>query len=299
VPLLDKVRAELLRHSMVQRGDRVVVAVSGGPDSVALAHVLHRLAPEWDLSLHLFHMEHGLRGAASQADAAYVARLAGRLSLPLTTVVLQPGELEREPGSLEANARKRRYAEIRRLAATIGAQRVATGHTRNDQAETVLMRLLRGSGTTGLAGIPPVRAEDGFTIIRPLLGCTRTEIEEYCQIHELDPRLDTSNLQHDFLRNRIRHELLPYLSEHYNGAVVDNLAQVAELLREEDRLLPNWRWRRAPAAAGARSRRRPGNVLSNWTAPRSCGSRWRWLAGSCGWPYSRWQEGSTLPGFPR
>jgi len=237
VPLLDKVRAELLRHGMVQRGDRVVVAVSGGPDSVALAHVLHRLAPEWDLSLHLFHMEHGLRGAASQADAAYVARLAGRLSLPLTTVVLQPGELERESGSLEANARKRRYAEIRRLAATIGAQRVATGHTRNDQAETVLMRLLRGSGTTGLAGIPPVRAEDGFTIIRPLLGCTRAEIEEYCQIHELDPRLDTSNLQHDFLRNRIRHELLPYLSEHYNGAVVDNLAQVAELLREENRLL--------------------------------------------------------------
>ena len=93
MPLLDKVRAELLRHGMVQRGDRVVVAVSGGPDSVALAHVLHRLAPEWDLSLHLFHMEHGLRGAASQADAAYVARLAGRLSLPLTTVVLQPGEL--------------------------------------------------------------------------------------------------------------------------------------------------------------------------------------------------------------
>lgn len=261
VPLLDRVRSALVRHQMVRPGERVIVAVSGGPDSVALVHLLHRLAPEWGLSLHLFHMDHALRGTASRADAAYVAELARRLSLPLTTAVLEPGELAREPGSLEANARRRRYAEIRRLAAAIGAQRVATGHSRNDQAETVLMRLLRGSGTTGLAGIPPVREEDGLVIIRPLLTCSRAEIEEYCRAHKLAPRLDASNLQQDFLRNRIRNELLPILADRYHAAVVDNLAQVAELLREDDRLLAElaqqacarcgWRAERTPSGAWA------------------------------------------------
>jgi len=261
VPLLDRVRAELVRHGMVRTGDRVIVAVSGGPDSVALVHVLHRLAPEWGLSLHLFHMDHALRGEASRADAAYVAELARRLSLPLTTVVLEPGELEREPGSLEDNARRRRYAEIRRIAGAIGAQRVATGHSRNDQAETVLMRLLRGSGTTGLAGIPPVREEGGLVIIRPLLTSSRAEIEEYCRTHKLNPRLDASNIEQDFLRNRIRNELLPLLEGRYHGAVVDNLSQVAELLREEDRLLAELA-RQASARCGWREERMPSGAYA-------------------------------------
>lgn len=261
MPLLERVRSELVRHQMVLPGDRVIVAVSGGPDSVALAHLLHRLAPEWGLSLHLFHMDHALRGAASRADAAYVAELARSLSLPLTTVALKAGELEREPGSLEANARRRRYAEIRRLAAAIGAQRVATGHSRNDQAETVLMRMLRGSGSTGLAGIPPVREEGGLVIIRPLLTCTRAEIEEYCRAHKLAPRLDASNLQQDFLRNRIRHELLPLLAERYDEAVVDHLAQMAELLREEDRLLADLA-QQARARCGWREERTPSGELA-------------------------------------
>lgn len=237
MPLLDRVREYVARHGMVEPGDRVIVAVSGGPDSLALAHVLHRLAPEWRLSLHLFHMDHGLRGEASRADAAFVAEFARDLALPLTTVTLRPGELEALPGSLEDNARRRRYAEMARLARAIGAQRAATGHTRNDQAETVLMRLLRGSGTGGLAGIPPVRRHGDLVIIRPLLGISREEILEYCRSHGLTPRVDASNLEGSFLRNRIRLEVLPFLTERFGEAVVENLAQSAELLREDDRLL--------------------------------------------------------------
>lgn len=225
------------QSGMLLPGDRVVVAVSGGPDSVALLHLLHRLAPDLGLSLHVFHMNHGLRGDASDGDAAYVQGLAGQLGLPCTVVRLEPGTLKQRPGSLQANARGLRYAELAALAERLGAQRVALGHNRDDQAETVLMRLLRGAGTHGLAGIPSVRRAGRFSYIRPLLETSRQSIETYCQKHELHPRLDQSNLKPDYLRNRIRLELLPLLARDYNPAVVANLAQSSAVLREEDQFL--------------------------------------------------------------
>lgn len=233
----ERVRESIRQGAMLQPGDRVIVAVSGGPDSVSLLHLLHRLAGEWSLSLHVFHLDHGLRGAASAGDAAYVAELAGALGLPLRVVTLPAGRLKREPGSLQANARRHRYEAIRSLAEEIGANRVATGHNRDDQAETVLMRVLRGSGVTGLAGIPPVRVEAGLTFIRPLLTISRQEIEVYCAEHKLFPRLDASNAQADYLRNRIRLELLPQLAREYNPAIWANLAQLATVAREDDALL--------------------------------------------------------------
>ncbi|MFZ5825908.1 MAG: tRNA lysidine(34) synthetase TilS [Bacillota bacterium] len=235
--MLERVREAIHRGAMLRHGDRVIVAVSGGPDSVALLHLLHRMAPEWALSLHVFHLDHGLRGEASAADAAYVTDLAKSLGLPVTVVTLSPGELKRESGSVQANARRRRYQEIYALATRIQATRVAMGHNRDDQAETVLMRLLRGAGLKGLASIPPVREEEGLTIIRPLLTISRYEIEGYCVEHKLFPRFDASNARADYLRNRIRLELLPMLSREYNPAIAANLAQLAAVVREEDDLL--------------------------------------------------------------
>lgn len=222
---------------MLGHGDRVIVAVSGGPDSVALLHLLHRLAPDWGLSLHVFHLDHGLRGEASADDARYVAGLAGELGWPVTVITLPPGLLKRAPGSLQAKARQRRYAEIDALASRIGATKVATGHNRDDQAETVLMRLLRGSGLKGLAGIPPVRRQGGLTLIRPLLAIPRKDIELYCSEAKLFPRLDASNAQADYLRNRIRLELLPLLAREYNPTLGANLAQLAAVAREDDDFL--------------------------------------------------------------
>jgi tRNA(Ile)-lysidine synthase len=233
----ERVREVIRREGMLQPGDRVIVAVSGGPDSVSLLHVLHRLAPEYALSLHVFTLDHGLRGEASAADAAYVAGLAEAWGIPATVVTLPPGLLKREPGSLQANARRHRYQAIRALADRIGANKVATGHNQNDQAETVLMRLLRGAGLRGLAGIPPVRTEGGLTFIRPLLTISRHEIEVYCSDHKLFPRFDASNAQTDYLRNRIRLELLPQLAREYNPAIGSTLAQLAAVVREEDDLL--------------------------------------------------------------
>lgn len=235
--MLEQVREAVRRGSMLRHGDRVILAVSGGPDSVALLHLLHRLAPEWALSLHVFHLDHGLRGPDSAADAAYVAGLADTWGLPVTVITLPPGDLKREAGSLQANARRRRYQEIHALATRLGATKVATGHNQDDQAETVLMRLLRGAGLKGLAAIPATRTEAGFTLIRPLLTIPRHEIELYCSEHKLFPRLDASNERTDYLRNRIRLELMPMLAREYNPAIGANLAQLAAVVREEDDLL--------------------------------------------------------------
>jgi tRNA(Ile)-lysidine synthase len=235
--MLERIRTWADRHDMLGRGDRIVVSVSGGPDSVALLHVLHSLAPAYEFALHVFHLDHGLRGEASAGDARYVQALANRLSVPCTVVALQPGDLKHMAGSLQANARTLRYAELERLAAHIGANKVALGHNRDDQAETVCMRFLRGAGTHGLAGISPVRHAGVVTYIRPLLNTPRCDIEQYCRDRELSPRLDESNNQPHYLRNRLRLELLPHLAATYNPAIGENLGQLADVLRAEDQFL--------------------------------------------------------------
>lgn len=235
--MLEEVRAWVERHRMLAPGDHVIVSVSGGPDSSALLDVLFRLTPAYGFTLHLFHMDHGLRGEESAADARFVKEWAGRLGLPCTVVTLPPGELKAMPGSLQANARTVRYQALEELAGKIGATKVAVGHNRDDQAETVCMRFLRGAGARGLAGIPPVRRQGSLTYIRPLLGIPRAEIEQYCRDRELSPRLDRSNEKPDYLRNRLRLELLPHLAATYNPAIGENLGQLADVLREEDHFL--------------------------------------------------------------
>ncbi|MCG0239179.1 MAG: tRNA lysidine(34) synthetase TilS [Firmicutes bacterium] len=237
--MLEQVRQTLRRYGMVQPGDRVLVAVSGGPDSTALALALARLAPEWGFSLHLFHLHHGLRGEAADEDARWVEALAASLGLPCTIRRVDVRALAQAEGKgLEAAGRQARYQELARLAGEVGANRVATGHTRDDQAETVLLRLLRGTGPGGLAGIRPVRplgppAPPGTTVIRPLLEVSRRETEAFCAAAGIVPRWDATNLTPDFTRNRVRHELLPLLRQ-FNPAIVDRLAELAEVAREED-----------------------------------------------------------------
>lgn len=235
--MFEQVRRTIDRYSMIAQGDRIIVSVSGGPDSAALLHLLHRLSGEVGLTLHVFHMDHGLRGPDSTADAAYVRSFAERLGLPCTVVALQPGALKHQAGSLQANARTARYEALAALAHSIGDTKIALGHNRDDQAETVLMRFLRGAGARGLAGIPPVRTEGSLTYIRPLLEVPRNDIETYCRQHELFARLDQSNFEPTYLRNRLRLELLPHLAATYNPGIRENLAQLASVMRDEDEFL--------------------------------------------------------------
>jgi len=219
----ESIRATIRRHAMLTGGETVLVAVSGGADSVALLHVLMALAGELSLHLHVLHVDHGLR-ADSDRDAEFVRQLAGRLDVPADVVrITVPSG-----GSLEAAARAARYAALGVHAQRLGAQRIAVGHTVDDQAETVLMRMLAGAGVRGLAGIPPVRGR----IVRPLLHVRRRDVVAILQAAGLPWIEDPSNRDPKFLRNRIRHELLPLLTDSYRADVVPALDRVARLCRD-------------------------------------------------------------------
>ncbi|HEY7327526.1 MAG TPA: tRNA lysidine(34) synthetase TilS [Gemmataceae bacterium] len=219
----------------------IVVAVSGGADSVALLRTLDASRnPSAPSPLVVAHLNHQLRGGESDADEEFVVALhaqltaAGRPNLILCRTGRDIASQARAEGdNLEALARRERYCWLAEVAREHGIKYIATGHTANDQAETVLHHLMRGTGLRGLRGIAPRRElVPGLTLIRPLLRATRTEILTY--LHELNQayREDTSNLDPRFTRNRIRHELLPHLTEHYNPAILSTLAGLAEQVND-------------------------------------------------------------------
>lgn len=230
--MLRRVAETISRYGMIGPGRRIGVAVSGGADSVCLLHVLRELAPRWELSLSVLHVDHQLRGEESAADAEFVRELAGRLGLPFRCHRADVRRISEERGdNLEQAARSVRREFFLRAIAEGQVDRVALGHTRSDQAETVLFRFLRGSGTAGLAGMRPVTPE-GF--IRPLLEVDRAEVEQYLRERSIAWRVDSTNADRSFARNRIRHDLLPMLAREWNSALTETLAQTAALAREEE-----------------------------------------------------------------
>lgn len=231
--MLERIVESIRKWQLLAPGDRIVVALSGGPDSMALLHILWRLAPEWRFDLVAAHFDHGLR-PESAAEAVRVAAWASELGIPCETHRIDVSGLAETAGkSLEEAGREARYRWLIELARSLGAGKIAVGHTRDDQAETVLMWLLRGAGTTGLAGMPVRREEDGITIVRPLLDIGREEILAYCREQNLQPLQDPSNRDPRFLRNRIRHELLPYLEKEFAPGVRRGLVRAAEIFRAE------------------------------------------------------------------
>ena len=221
--------AAVQTQGLFRKGEHVLVAVSGGPDSVALLAVLVALAPAWRLTLSAWHGNYGLRGNESEEDEGFVARLCADWRVPLIRerIVLHGGA--RANSSLQARARAARYEALQRAADAQSADAIATGHTVDDQAETLVMRLLRGSGAAGLSGIRPRHGR----IIRPLLNLDRAAVLAYLKDKGQAFRTDSSNATPVYLRNRVRHELLPLLAR-FNPAVVDALARTAEIFRDDD-----------------------------------------------------------------
>jgi tRNA(Ile)-lysidine synthase len=232
VQVLEQVAATITRYRMFAPGQRVGVAVSGGADSVCLLHVLHELAPRWNLRLTVLHLDHKLRGEESCQDAAFVRHLAAGFGLPFELGETDVAALCHEEGeNLEQAARAARLAFFRRFLDSDALDRVAVGHTRSDQAETVLFRFLRGSGSAGLAGIRPV-THDG--IVRPLLDLERASVAEYLQARGIAWRHDSTNASRAFARNRIRHELLPQLIRDWNPTLTETLAHTARWAQAEE-----------------------------------------------------------------
>ena len=226
--MLDRVAEFISRHRMFEAGQQVGVAASGGADSVFLLHALRELAPRWKLRLSVIHIEHGIRGAASIADAEFVRPIAAALGIPFH---LRQADVPSIEGNLEEAARNVRQAFYAELIASGTLERVATGHTRSDQAETVLYRILRGSGLTGLSGILPVTCEG---TVRPLLEIDRREIETWLREHAIAWREDETNRDRTYARNRLRHEILPQLREAFNPQLNQALAHLGELARDDE-----------------------------------------------------------------
>jgi len=230
--ILKKVKDTISQYRMISPGDLIVVAVSGGPDSICLLDVLNRIGKEMGLELIVAHFNHGLRPEEDEIETQFVKDFAEHLNLPFV-VKKADSELKKEGSSLEELARKARYNFLESVRALRKADRIAVGHTMNDQAETVIMRLLRGSGPSGLAGIPPIR--DGV-IIRPLLNIKGEEVEEYIKEQNLTYMIDSSNLKLTYLRNRIRLEILPILTQ-LQPNLIEQLALTADILRGENEYL--------------------------------------------------------------
>ena len=231
--LVAEVQRFIDTHELLHRGAKVMVAVSGGADSMALLSVLHQLQPTYRLTLTVAHVNHQLRGEEAVRDAVFVARYADRLGLPFHKVDVDVNALKRRTGlSPQHAARQLRHDALQSLCRSLAATHIALGHTADDQAETLLMRLLRGGGPAGLAGIPAKR----MPFIRPLLGAHRDCILAYLQTTGVPWVEDSSNANRGYLRNRVRLALMPALRA-YHPQITQRLHQVADMLRADNDVL--------------------------------------------------------------
>jgi tRNA(Ile)-lysidine synthase len=223
---LNKIKSTIKKYRLFQAGDRIIVGVSGGPDSLALLFILNSLKNEHGLSLCVAHLNHGLRKDAKE-DLLFVKNISRKLNLPFMCGEVNINKLAKK-GSIEEVAREERLRFLFKSAKKFKADKIALGHTKDDQAETVLMRMLRGTGLYGLRGILPKREIGGFTIVRPLIGLDRNNINEYLKAIKVKPRIDCSNFDDIYFRNKIRNRLLPLLAKNYNRNIKEILSDMAE-----------------------------------------------------------------------
>lgn len=230
--IFDKVLSTINKHNLIQKGDKIVLGLSGGPDSVCLLHVLNRLKKDFNIEIYAAHLNHQIRGIEAQKDALYVSKLCEDMGIIFFVKSINvPKYCENEGLSLEEGARKLRYEMFYEIKDKIKANKIAIGHNLNDQAETVMMRIMRGTGLKGLKGIDYIRDN---CIIRPILDVERNEIEEYCEAYNLNPRIDKTNLENIYTRNKIRLDLLPYMKDNFNSNVIESIVRMSNSLKSDN-----------------------------------------------------------------
>ena len=234
--VFDVAYRTIKKYNMLESGDKVVVGVSGGPDSLCLLHLLNELKTDLDIDLYVAHVNHGLRGISADQDEKFVKECADSLKLPVFTKCLEIKRFaELNKMTIEEAGREARYSYFSSVLKQVGANKIAVGHNKQDRVETLLLNFIRGSGLEGLKGIDPIRDN----IIRPLIEIGRQEIELYCKENELAPRVDESNKETNYARNKIRLNLIPYLQENYNSNIIEALSRTIQLIYDENNFLSN------------------------------------------------------------
>ncbi len=217
------------RYDMLRKGESILVAVSGGPDSISLFDLLYQIRVDWHLDLHLAHLNHSLRGEASEKDQLFAEKFAKDLKMPISIKKVDAAQYAHEHRmSLEEGARECRLQFFKAEADRLGVRKVALGHHKDDQAETVLLRLIRGTGLKGLGAMKPVTDWNGLVLIRPLIELEKKDLAEYVRERKLAYCVDFSNQETRFMRNKIRHRLIPDLERYYNPKIKNSLANLAE-----------------------------------------------------------------------
>ena len=238
----NKTLQTITKHNLIEKGMHIVLGLSGGPDSVCLFDLLRNVADEFELKLYAVHVNHKFRPGAAEEDQQYVEELCKKHQVPCYTYVTDCNVLAESEGlTSEEAGRKARYDAFGRVAEKLHQQgikkekiAIALAHNANDQCETILFRLMRGTGTDGLAGIPYMRFDEkGFKIIRPILDLKREEIEKYCEDRNLQPRIDHTNNENLYARNKIRNLLIPYLEDNYNENIVETVNRLGKIAAQD------------------------------------------------------------------
>ena len=230
--MIDTVLKTITENNMFYKGDKVIVAVSGGPDSIALLHILYELKEKLDISLYVAHINHCLRGKESDEDEEYVKGFCKSLNIEFRSKRVDINKICKLKNiSSESAGREARYEFFEELMGDFSAQKVAIAHHANDQAETILMRIMRGTGMDGLIGIRPVRDN---TFVRPLINNTRDEIEQYCLKNNLNPRIDKTNLEAIYSRNKVRLQLIPYIQQNFNKDIINVLNRLSYTIKVDN-----------------------------------------------------------------
>ena len=226
------------KYNMLECGDKVIAAVSGGADSVCMLHILNNLKNDLKFSLCCAHINHGLRGEAADSDEAFVKALCVNMGIDFYSKKFDVARLAEENKiTCEEAGRNVRYSFFEEIKTKYGYNKVATAHNKNDNAETVLMRIIRGTGIDGLAGIPYIR-NDG--VIRPILDISREQVEEYCAENNLEFCTDATNLENDFTRNKVRNMLIPFIEREFNAKISDSLIRLSDSAEEDSKFLKSY-----------------------------------------------------------
>jgi tRNA(Ile)-lysidine synthase len=235
--LLDKVMNFIKENSMFEKGDKVIVAFSGGPDSTCLLYILNELKVELGITLLGAHLNHCLRGLESDKDEDYAKKTCENLNIDFYSKRVDIHRISREKNiSCEMAGREVRYEFFEELMNKSNASKIALAHNANDQAETILMRIMRGTGIEGMVGIKPVRDK---IYVRPILHISRSEVERYCKAYNIHPRIDKSNLETIYARNKVRLDLIPYIEENFNSDIINTINRLSDILKKDNDYLEN------------------------------------------------------------